>query len=169
MALSDKTFSSAGGAVNDIFAGFGAQTKAKGDRLEAENYTAGAKQADLNSEFTKQSTEIGTAAADRSIFKAVGGQASDIAGSGFANSGTALDLLRDSAAQGSLTKSVLEFQGAVTEEGYQQQAQSLRTMAEAANVAAEGEDTAAKGAFISAGIKGITALATLAIPAPVPE
>lgn len=161
MAFGNDTFSAAGGAANDLFAAEGFKYKAKGNRLEMQNYNQAALLADQNAQFTQMSTAIKETQQQRDIDKALGGTRADVAGAGFAASGSALDILRDSAAQGALTKAVISQQGLITEAGYHQQAASYRTMADAANMAAHADEQAATGAYVSAGIKGITALATL--------
>lgn len=145
MAISDSTFSNAGGAVSDLF-------KAQGDKAEGQNYELAADYARQNVDFTKQSTAIKEMQLDRGIYKSLGETQADVAGSGLAASGSALDILRDSASQGSLTKSVLAEQGAITEAGYDEQAKSYDTMASAAKMAAEGDT-------IGAVIKGAAAIA----------
>jgi hypothetical protein len=45
----------------------------------------------------------------------LGGQEADVAGAGFSEGGSALDLLRSSASQGALTHAVLGQQGLITE------------------------------------------------------
>lgn len=161
MAFGKDTFSAGGGAVSDIFAGIGYDYKAKGNRLEAENYDQAAAFADENALFTVAATNVKTAQAQRSIYQTLGGQQADIAAAGFSASGSALDLMRDSAAQGNLTKAVLSAQGQITETGYKQQAASYRTMAESARLAADAADWAQIGSFVSGAIKGITAIASI--------
>lgn len=161
MALGSGTFSAAGGAVDSLFSGFGHKAKAEGDLFEAKNYDLAAKLADQNALFTQQSTEIKEAQAQRSIYQTMGRTEADVAGAGLSASGSALDVMRDAASQGSLVKSVTSLQGQITEAGYKEQSQSYSNMAEAARAAADAENSAALGSYISAGIKGISALATL--------
>lgn len=161
MAFGSGTFSAAGGAVDSLFAGFAHQAKAKGDLFEAQNYDLASKLATQNAEYTETSTGIKQAQNARTIYQSMGRTSADVAGAGFAASGSALDVMRDAASQGQLVKSVTEQQGAITEAGYKEQAQSYSTMAEAARAAADAEGDAALGSFISTGIKGISALATL--------
>jgi hypothetical protein len=85
----------------------------------------------------------------------------DIAGGGFAASGSGLDILAQSASQGALQQAVIQRQGLITEQGYEEQAQSYRNMESAANLAAGAEDQAAKGAAWSAGFKFAGAIASL--------
>jgi hypothetical protein len=75
----------------------------------------------------------------------------------------ALDILRESASQGSLQKSVLATQGLITEAGYKEQADSYRTMANVAGMAAQAENTASTGDEIAGGIKFAASIATLAL------
>ena len=197
MAISADTFTAAAGASNDLFKGFGdlassdlkakglnldasgLRIKAQGDLAEASNYDLAAGLANENEQFTVASTAIKQAQLARSVNSAIGTQQSQVAGAGFAASGSALDLLRDSASQGSIAKSVANDQGMITEAGYQEQAQSYQTLATAGRAAAAGEMDIANqtdqlasetksagmiagaGDFISSAIKGAAALAPL--------
>jgi hypothetical protein len=156
-----KAASFGGSAVSDIFAGFGAQTKAAGDLLEASNYQLAAKYALQEEAYTKMSTAIQQVQQTREISKAMGQTTADVAGAGFATSGSSMDMLRESASQGALTKAVLGEQGLITEAGYREQAQSYDTMASAATMAAGAEKTAATGDFIGGGIQAAAAIALL--------
>jgi hypothetical protein len=162
MAVGSNTFSAAGNAVNDLFAGFAAQTKAKGNRLQAQQYDLAEKYALENKQFAETSTAIKEQQTQRSIESVIGQQQADVAAGGFASSGSALDLLRDSMSQGALTKAVVGQQGLIEEAGYQEQADSYAIMAKSARLAADAEDTASIGSFISAGVKGAFAIASLA-------
>ncbi len=167
MAISAETFSSAGGgiggAVADLFAAKGAQFKAQGDLAEQQQYTEAAGFAEQNVAFTKQSTAIKEMQTEREIQKSLGQTRADVAGAGFAESGSSLDILRESASQGALAKSVLATQGLITEAGYQEQADSYRTMANAAGIAAQAEQTAATGDMIAGGIKAVVAIGSIAL------
>jgi hypothetical protein len=145
----NSAFSDAGGAVSDLFA-------AEGDKAEASNYTAAAGLADQNAQYTMLSTGIKNMQADREIYQQEGKETADVASSGFSSGGSAGDLMRSSVSQGALTHAVTSAQGLITEQGYEEQAQSYRTMADAANNAATGAD-------IGAGIKGVAAVAQLAM------
>lgn len=197
MAISKDTFSFAGGAVNDLFAGFGAQTranmaaeginiqaggtriKAQGDLAEASNYGLSAGLARQNEQYVIESEAIQQKQLDRQIALTIGGQRADVAGAGFKESGTALDLLADSSAQGALAKEVLSKQSLITEAGYEEQAKSYDTMQSAATMAYQSETQIAArqdqlaaetrtagqqemwGDFASAAVKGIAAVALL--------
>lgn len=154
---------SAAGAVSDLFAAEGHRYKAKGDLFEAENYDRASALATQNEKFTETSTAIKQSQLDRANFKVLGGQQADVAGAGFAASGSALDLMRDSASQGALTKAVGAEQGLITEAGYQEQAESYTTMSKAARMAADAENNAAFGADITGGLKAAAAIAGVAM------
>lgn len=160
MAFGAGTINSIGGAVNDLFAADAHRSKAQGLRIEAGNYDLASGFATQNEKFTETSTAIKQSQTDREIYKTIGGTQADIAGAGFANSGSALDILRDSASQGALTKAVGAQQGLITEEGYKVQAESYTSMGVAARMAADAEDHAATGAEWSAAIKGVSAVAS---------
>jgi len=159
--LSGSFFSGIGGAVSDLYAADSARAKGKGSRIEAEQYLLAAGMADKNAIFTKESTAIKEYQTQRGILKTLGGQAADVAASGFAASGSALDLMRDSATEGELTKAVLGQQGLIQEAGYEQQAASYRLMSQAASEAATAADHAAQGMQYSAIIKGAGAAFSL--------
>lgn len=177
MALSSTTFSDAGGAVSDLFASSadtskaqGLRIKAQGDALEGQNYDEAAVLAQQNEQFTEQSTAIKLQQIDRSNYQTIGGQQADVAGAGFASSGSALDLMADSASQGALTKAVAGQQGLITEAGYTEQAQSYQNMSKAAAFAVQGDelaadaaDKAATGSTITGIIKGVAAVASVAL------
>jgi hypothetical protein len=162
VALGAATFTDLGGAVSDLFAASGDRAKAAGDRAEQQNYLLAEGLANQNEKFTETSTAIKQAQETRSLTQTIGGQQADVAGAGFAESGSALDLLRDSASQGALMKAVTGEQGLITEAGYKEQAASYANMANAAGMAADAEENAATGATITGAIKGVAALATLA-------
>lgn len=161
MAFGNGTFSDAAGAVADLYAASGHRTKAEGQRLEAGGYREAAGFAMQNEQFTEESTAIKQTQLDREAYKVIGGEEAAVAGSGFGNSGTALDLLRDSTSQAALTHAVAGRQGLITEEGYKEQANSYNNLAAAADLAASAEDKAAHGAQVDSYIKGAAAIGTL--------
>jgi hypothetical protein len=183
--LSSSTFSNAGGAVSDLFQGFGAeqsgdlkaqalQLKAQGDLSEAQQYDLASTLAQQNEQFTKTSTGIQEAQSQRNTTMQIGGQQNAIAGSGFANSGSGLDILADSARQGALAKETIGQQGQITEAGYEEQSQSYNLMASTARSAASQENQmadetkdastfAALGDFAGTLLKGAAAVASLTI------
>jgi hypothetical protein len=163
LGLSQATFTDFGGAASDLFASFGDKAKAQGDFSEAKNYDAAAALATQNEKFTETSTAIKEAMQQRSLTQTIGGQQADVAGAGFAESGSALDLLRDSASQGALTHAVLGQQGLITEAGYNEQAQSYANMSQAATAAGNAENNAATFADVTGIIKGVAAVASIAL------
>lgn len=161
MAFGAGTINSIGGAVSDLFAAEGHESKAKGLRIEAEDYDLASGYATKNERFTETSTAIKQAQLDREIYKTIGGQAADVAGAGFAASGSALDLMRDSASQGALTKAVGEQQGLIAEEGYKVQAETYTNMGKAAQIAASAEDEAATASRWAAGFDAAAAVTSI--------
>jgi hypothetical protein len=150
--------SAAGTAASDLFAGFGDFAKAKGDEAEQQQYSDAAALARQNAQFTATSTAIQEAQAQREVYMNTGRTESEVAGAGFAMSGSGLDVLRSSAAQGSLQKAVLGQQGLITEAGYNEQATAYTSMASAAGEAAKSANTAAIGSFVAAGFSAVAAV-----------
>lgn len=159
--LSNTTFSDTAGGVSDIFSSFGHDAKARGDIAESLNYQLAAGYANENEKYTELSTGIKELQLNRSIYQAIGGQQADVAGAGFAASGSALDLMADSANQGALAKSVLAQQGIITEAGYREQAQSYTNMSNAAIQAADAEKKAGVFSTITGGLKIAAGLASI--------
>jgi hypothetical protein len=160
--LSDKTFGDIAGGVSDLFAAQGDQAKQQNDYLEGQQYGEAADLATQNEQFTVTSTNIKEAQQAREATAAIGGVQADAAGAGFAQSGSALDILRDSASQSALSHAVIGQQGLITEAGYNEQAQADKLMQEAANNAGNAEGNASTFADITGGIKAIAGIATLA-------
>lgn len=163
MAVGASTFSNAGGAVSDLFAGIGNQYKAKGARIEQRMYESDAEFATQNAQYTETSTAIKLAQQSRANALSQSQTEANIAGAGLKNSGSALNILASNASQGELTKQVLQQQGIITEEGYKQQAEAYTDQAEAAGVAAEGAKAAETGSFISGALKGVAAIASIGL------
>lgn len=169
MTFGAGTIGNIGGAVQDLFAGEAASVKgharAKGLRIEAENYDLASEFAGKNEKYVELSTAIKQMQLDRGLTQTLGGQAADVAGAGFAAGGSALDILRDSSQQGALTKAVAGEQGLITEEGYRVQGQTYTNMASAARLTADAEDKAAdiaeKAGQWGAVFKGAAAFASL--------
>lgn len=161
MALGSGTFSAAGGAVSDLFAADADRTKAAGNRIQAQEYDLAGALSLQNEQFTETSTAIKQQQQQRSFEDITGKESAAVGASGFEASGSALDLLRDSASQGALAKETIGQQGLIDEASYKEQAQSYALMSSSARMAADAQDKAATGADISAGIKGVAAVASL--------
>lgn len=131
MPLSAGVFGDLGGAVSSIFGGIGEFASAKG-------YGQAADYARINAEIAQQTSDIQQTMTARKVYQTIGGQQADVAGAGLASSGSATDILRSSAEQGSLTKQLVAKQGAINVMGYQAEAASYDAMASAAKAAGGG-------------------------------
>lgn len=161
LSFGSNTVSGFAGAANDLFAAQGYAYKAKGAAIEKGMYEEAAGFAELNEKYTETATSIKQAQQQRALELSLGSTEAGVAASGFEKSGSALDLLADSASQGSLAHQVLGYQGLITEAGYKQQADALHSQAAAAGVAEEAAKTAETGSYIGAAIKGATAIASI--------
>lgn len=161
MAFGNATFTDAAGAVSDLLGGsekaaglrisasgqrisaqgfdlsaLGNEQRAQGDEAEATQYGLASTLATQNEAFTEQSVAIQQFQQQRQLTQSLGTTRADVAGSGGTLGGSALDILRDSASQGALTKAVMGQQGLITEAGYKEEAQSYDVMQSAATTAA---------------------------------
>lgn len=178
MALGAGTINAFAGAASDLFAAdadrykaTGLRIKAQGDAFEGQNYDLAAELANQNAQYTEWTTNVKQQQQDRTTFQALGTAKSQIAGSGLKESGSALDLLHESAANGAITKEVLGVQGQITEAGYLEQGDSYRNLSKAAafavqgdNLAADAADHAAVGAETTAGMKMVAGIASILLP-----
>ncbi len=122
----------AGGAVTALFG-------ASGSRAAAGSYDEAERIARENAAIARQATRIKTMQIGRETFKVLGEQQAQVAGAGFAASGSALDILRSSASQGAMTKAINEEQGTITANAYEEQAAQFAGMAKAARTSATGQ------------------------------
>lgn len=129
-------------SIQDIGAYFGAEAKARADITEGQEYDLAAQLARQNEQFTKFSTNIKDAQADREAALGIGRIHAEVAGASFAESGSALDILRSSSSQAALQHAAISEQGLITEASYEEQAKSLDMMAGAARQAASAEKLA---------------------------
>lgn len=151
-------FNSAGMAVNSLFGAKASKEMAAGYRMSAETYGAAAGLARDNAKIVGKSTDLKLMQTDRQLYDVLGGQASDIAGAGFAASGSALDLLADSTTQGELTMSLIELQGEIDENAYKMQAQAYEGQAALANSQAAAAEKTAQGNQIAGYIHAATSV-----------
>lgn len=156
-------FNLAGGAVSDLFSSKASSITAGGDRLAATAARKAAGLAGENLDYEYQSTAIKQLQADRSIYQSISSAEANVAGNGFKASGSAMDILRDSAVQGDLTKSIISTQGEIDANAIKQQIASFGAQADQYDTAAAAADSASSGSMISGIIKGAGAVATAAM------
>jgi hypothetical protein len=152
VAYGSQNIGAAGAGVSDIFAGFGDIAKMKADELEQGQYQQAAEFAGQEAQYTQMSTAIKEAQENREIVQAQGKTSAEVAGAGFAASGSALDIMRSNAQQGALQQAVTSEQGQITTQGYIEQQNSFNTMATIAGNAAKSANLASIGSFAAAGI-----------------
>src|SRR5262245_53903463 len=97
-----RTVSLGGGAISDFFAADALRFKAKGARIESEQYALAASLSDRNAQYTQESTAIRQYQLERRAYMTMGQQSADVAASGFGEAGSAIDLMRDSVTQAAL-------------------------------------------------------------------
>lgn len=122
-----------GQAVNDIGGAIGDLFGSKGAAAEANTFQGAATLASQNAQLAAASTRIQEAQTVRSIEQSMGTTQADVAGAGFTESGSALDIMRASAQQGALAKALVNIQGAISENAYAAQSGVYAGEAKAAN------------------------------------
>jgi hypothetical protein len=107
-------------------------------KASAAGYAASARSLREAARLTAISTKLKLAQADREIYKVTGGARADIAASGLAASGSALDVIRSNAQQGGLQKAVTGLQGQIEYTGLIGQAEQAEAQAKAAKKGGKG-------------------------------
>lgn len=151
--------SAIGGAVSSLFS-------SKGNTAQANSYTSAAQLEQQNAQLQAASTKIQETQIARSVALSAGTTQADVAGAGFTMSGSALDLMKSSAQQGSLAKSLVNIQGAISENSYASEAGTYLAKAKAANEAQTagtiGAIASVGGALLSGGTQLVSAGKTVA-------
>lgn len=163
MALtwSSDVFSGLGGAVQGIFGGVAANKTASGYAASAAGYAKASQIAAQNEQISRVGTSIKQLQASREIFRALGGQQADIAGAGLKATGSALDVIRASAAEGALTRQLIGLQGSIEALGYRQEAESYASMAQSAAASGSASKSSGLGSTIGGLISGAAGLVSL--------
>lgn len=131
--------------------------QAAGDAAAQKDYTQAETIAEQNAQVSKESTAIQQVAAQRQIFQTEGAQQAQVGGAGFAAGGSAGALLRSSAQQGSLTHQLLQTQGVLNVNSYEEQAAAYKAQASAAGAAGAAADAGAATSAIT-GVLGFFGL-----------
>jgi len=141
----------------------GLKAEAEGDFQAATYYADAADISRSNEDIVKSSTAIQEAQLGRKIFQAEGTETAQVAG-GNLEGGSAGDLLRQSMQQGALAKGVLQQQGQIEVQSYEQQAVGLQAQEASAigagNAALHASEAAATGGVMSL-LSGGLSLATM--------
>lgn len=128
--------------IGDLFQGLG-------NLAEAGAYGTAAKLASENAVIAQEAGDIKLEQTKRQIFKVIGAQQAEYAGSGLTGGGSAQEVLRSSVSQGSLEKAIVNAQTAINVHGYEAQAAEFKGMQQAADAAAAGDFISAAFSFFS--------------------
>jgi hypothetical protein len=134
-----------GTGVSDLFGAQASKITAQGDWAAAQSYTAAAGIARKNESLTNLSTEIQEAQTNRKVLQTIGGQTAAEGAANVGQGGSAGDLLRESMQQGALAKTLVQTQGAIKANAFEEQALAYTSMSTAAKAASNAADEAAKG------------------------
>lgn len=167
--IGSALFSGIGNAVNDIFSSQATEaadeTKAAGLLVEQQDYTLAAQFAGEENQYTQEATAVSLSNNVRNAELGIGQNKAAIADNGFALSGSAEDIIRQAHEQAGLTQASTQMQGAITEQGYQEQQQvdtneAAEAGAAAAAASAAGHEAGVAGVF-GAVLQGAGALVSL--------
>jgi hypothetical protein len=128
---------------------------------EADAYRIAAGTAGGNADMELQAAALTAFQQAREVRKTVGSQLAEVASNGFRESGTSLNLLRDSVSQGAITDALTKLQGNITAAGYrgQQAAATAEGLAATGNA---GSATALAAQYAAAGVLATSQSANLA-------
>jgi len=135
---------------------------ADNSRRSGQEYRNAANQVEMDKNLTEQANRVKEFQVNRQLENAVGSTQAAIAGNGFTNSGSALDLLRDATTQGSIASSLTATGDVMQLNDMENKAQAYMTEAKNADETADAQDMAGLGSFIGGAFKGLGAVANLA-------
>lgn len=110
--------------------------QAAGDLGEADAYGSAQKIAEQNAQLAGVAGTVQIAQQQRTAMRTIGAQQAQTAASGFANSGSAISMLRDSLQQSYLGKQLIEAQTGITQGGYLEAGAAATAEQQAAQTAA---------------------------------
>ena len=143
----------AGGAVSDIGSGVSDLFSAAGDFLSGQAYSLASSYDTKSAKITKLATGIQEQQQQRQAFMVLGATNAAVAGSGFENSGSAMDILKSNAQQASLNKALVGEQGYLTQTGYEEAAAVAKEQAKAANMSGIGQSVAGIASIVTGGMQ----------------
>lgn len=146
MADFQSGFGFIGGAVGDLFS-------AGGRREAAGGLDKAAALAEKSAELTEYAGKIKTVQTAREAYRVIGGQRADVAAAGFAEKGSALDLLRSSSQEAALALGLVKTQANIDKNDFIAMAANYRSQAQQ-------QRTAAQGDFFGGAIKAIAGIAS---------
>lgn len=162
MSMLNSGIGDLSGAVSSIFSGFGSQIAAGASRRSAQQYRDNAQNIETDKGLVEMGNRVKEFQANRTLENAVGSTQAAVAGNGFSNSGSGLDILRESATQGAITVNTTGVQDQMQLNDMERKAQAYLTEAQNAEDTAKAQDLAADGSFLGGALKGIGAVANLA-------
>lgn len=190
MAISSSNIGQLGGAVSEIFGGASSIISAGGYKAAQRAYEKSAEiyadqgklydqmgvQSGANAKIADAGSRIKQMQTEREVLTTLSGQKADIAGTGLASSGSALDIIRSSAQQGALDVALGRISGELEQAGYREEQLSYQAMGKASQAAAAAatgqagaagaQATAAKvsggGGILGGLLKGASAVASIA-------
>lgn len=145
MALSD--------AIGSFASAAGSLLSAQGSDASAEAFKKASDIASQDERIQKESTAIQQLQQQRQIIKTLGGQRAEVAGAGFAESGSSLALMASSAQQGAMTVALTGIQGQILANGYAQQAAAYTGQQHAAEASASASRAGAAGGIVGGALK----------------
>lgn len=149
-----------GGDIESLGNAASALFSSQGNAAEANSYSSAASLEEQNAQLTAASTRIQETQTARQVAQSLGTTQTDVASAGFTNSGSALDVIRSSAQQGSLAKSLINIQGAINENSFAAEAGADEAKAKAANEANKAGTVSAIASIGGALVDGSTKLAS---------
>lgn len=129
--MADANFGEIGSGIGGVAGGIG-------DLFAAGGYGDAAAAAEKDAELTRRMTAIQEVQEQRKDYMLMGGTESDVAGAGFAMSGSGLDILRSSAQQASLSKDLIATQGEINATTFDAQAAAYNAQANASTAGGVG-------------------------------
>lgn len=148
-----------GSAISDFGSAAADLTNAQGAYASSGAYVDASQLSTTNQQISEAATAVQVQQQQRQLYQTIGSQRADVGGAGFAESGSALDLMRSSAQQGALAKSLMTEQGAITSTSYLEQSDLYAGMAAAASDSGRADQSAASSSSFAGDVSTVAAVA----------
>jgi len=135
-------------SIGSIFSGVGDLFSAQGDFAAAKLDKQAAQIGQEEEQLEKSSTALQESAQNRQNYQVIGSQIASVGGAGFSESGSGLDLLRSSQAQGAIKEQLIGVQGQIQVEGTKLQVVSAEAQAAAAEAAGQASQSSGFGSIL---------------------
>lgn len=159
MAEGSGSFADVGAGIGEFGAAVGDLFAARGATAAAASYGKAATLEEQNAQIEAASGKLQEAAERRTVYQSLSGTRADVAGAGLKLSGSAENVLRSSAQQGTMATALISEQTAINVQGFEAQATAYTGQEEQEQALAKADKLGAIMNGISGAVSMVAAVA----------